>query len=203
MSFPAALPALLVLAGVVAGTFLPAPLALPAAALIVMGWAGAVTAFALRSLRALVVLVGVGFFATGSLPAIDASSRAVQSPLRTLYDEHLPPTESRPDPMVVEGRLRRDATPTDYGASLSIAAERAVIDGLTYGTAGGIRVSVGGTLVSGRIDAWRAGRRVRMPVLLRRPAPYLNPGCRIRRDGRPFAGLALLVTLHLTAALRD
>lgn len=64
MSFPAALPALLVLAGVVAGTFLPAPLALPAAALIVMGWAGAVTAFALRSLRALVVLVGVGFFAT-------------------------------------------------------------------------------------------------------------------------------------------
>ena len=93
------------LAGAVAGAFLPPPLALPTAALIVMGWAGAVTAFALRSLQALVVSLGVTFFATGSLLAIDASSRAIQSPLRTLYDEHLPPTESRPDPIVVEGRL--------------------------------------------------------------------------------------------------
>ena len=190
------------LAGVVAGTFLPVPLALPTAALIVMGWAGAVTAFALRSLRALVVSVGVAFFATGSLLAIDASSRAVQSPLRTLYDEHLPPTERRPDPMVIEGRLRRDAMPTDYGASLNIAAERAVIDGLTYGTAGGIRVSVGGTLVSGRIDAWRAGRRVRMPVLLRRPAPYLNPGVPDQEWRSAVRGTVLLGSVK-SAALVD
>ena len=35
------------------------------------------------------LLLGVAFVATGSLLAVEASSRAIQSPLRTLYDPHL------------------------------------------------------------------------------------------------------------------
>ncbi len=41
---------------------------------------------------------------------------------------------------------------------------------------GGILVTVVGSLAGDRIDDWRAGRRVRMPVMLRRPSRYLDPG---------------------------
>jgi competence protein ComEC len=41
---------------------------------------------------------------------------------------------------------------------------------------GGILVTVVGALATDRIDEWRAGRRVRMPVNLRRPSRYLDPG---------------------------
>ena len=41
---------------------------------------------------------------------------------------------------------------------------------------GGLLVTVVGSLAAGRVDEWRAGRRVRMPVQLHRPSRYLNPG---------------------------
>src|SRR3989441_1089350 len=41
---------------------------------------------------------------------------------------------------------------------------------------GGILVTVVGSLAGDRIGDWRAGRRVRMPVMLRRPSRYLDPG---------------------------
>src|SRR5262249_25419454 len=41
---------------------------------------------------------------------------------------------------------------------------------------GGVVVTVGGALAAERIDEWRAGRRVRVPVQLHRPARYLDPG---------------------------
>src|SRR5204862_3341678 len=41
---------------------------------------------------------------------------------------------------------------------------------------GGIVVTVAGSLATDRLDEWRAGRLVRMPVQLRRPSRYLNPG---------------------------
>src|SRR6185295_2123111 len=101
---------------------------------------------------------------------------------------------------IVEGVLRADAAPSDAGVSLSVH-----VDGLLRNAAapvvrlkpdatasdatvpvasgfsrtsasGGILVTVVGTLAADRIDDWRAGRRVRMPVMLRRPSRYLNPG---------------------------
>ncbi|MEO8260683.1 MAG: DNA internalization-related competence protein ComEC/Rec2 [Acidobacteriota bacterium] len=98
---------------------------------------------------------------------------------------------------VVSGRLRADAAPTATGVSLSVE-----IDSMTrrlgpgaasrpgpgrspsgdpaapdseLAVAGGIVVTVIGAFAAERIDAWRAGRRIRMPVQLRRPARYLNP----------------------------
>src|SRR3989454_517071 len=41
---------------------------------------------------------------------------------------------------------------------------------------GGVLVTVVGSLAADRVDDWRAGRRVRMPVMLRRPSRYLDPG---------------------------
>lgn len=37
-------------------------------------------------------------------------------------------------------------------------------------------MTVVGALATERIDEWRAGRRVRLPVMLRRPSRYLDPG---------------------------
>jgi competence protein ComEC len=42
--------------------------------------------------------------------------------------------------------------------------------------AGGIVVTVVGSLAAERIGDWRAGRRVRLPVTLHRPSRYLDPG---------------------------
>jgi competence protein ComEC len=41
---------------------------------------------------------------------------------------------------------------------------------------GGIVVTVVGSLAAERMDEWRAGRRVRLPVMLHRPSRYLDPG---------------------------
>ena len=75
---------------------------------------------------------------------------------------------------VVRGRLRTDAALTPSGVSLSVDVEG--LEGRDGETTGGIIVTVAGSLATDRLDEWRAGRLVRMPVQLRRPSRYLNPG---------------------------
>jgi competence protein ComEC len=97
---------------------------------------------------------------------------------------------------VVEGTLRADASPTESGVSLGVDvdvversapafAERIGQESfsrpsspsrLSGAARGGIAVTVVGALAADRIGDWRAGRRVRMPVQLRRPSRYLDPG---------------------------
>jgi competence protein ComEC len=107
---------------------------------------------------------------------------------------------------VVRGALRADAAPGDAGVSLSVAVEglegqegregQASLVGqvgrvaehaedsttqrrpgpIGPGTVGGIVVTVVGSLAAARMDEWRAGRRVRLPVQLHRPSRYLDPG---------------------------
>lgn len=88
--------------------------------------------------------------------------------------------------MHVTGRLRSDASPGASGVTLSLEVDRVEEVGpvLREGAAekgarplsGGILVTVVGTIARDRLDEWRAGRRVRMPVQLRRPSRYLDPG---------------------------
>ena len=101
---------------------------------------------------------------------------------------------------VVRGTLRSDAAPSAGGVSLSVdveglegrdgqdaqvgqAGEAGVVRSAalsgprdTPRITGGIIVTVVGSLATARIDDWRAGRRVRIPVQLRRPSRYLDPG---------------------------
>jgi competence protein ComEC len=102
---------------------------------------------------------------------------------------------------VVEGVLRSDAARTESGVSLSVQVDgmerpegstrsakafafaEAMADGrslaqsrLAERTTGGILVTVVGSLAAERMGGWRAGRRVRVPVQLRRPSRYLDPG---------------------------
>ena len=104
---------------------------------------------------------------------------------------------------VVEGLLRADAAQTSSGVSLSLAIDtvapaatlsrgqadprRSVSVSSRWGwgpsaiekkslSHSGILVTVVGSLATDLIGDWRAGRRVRMPVQLRRPSRYLDPG---------------------------
>jgi competence protein ComEC len=72
----------------------------------------------------------------------------------------------------LEGTLREDASVTPYGASFAMVVER--VDAM--GTAGGVRLSIGGSLAAAASGQWRRGRRVRVVALLRFPTAYRNPG---------------------------
>ena len=119
------------------------------------------------------VAIAALFFAGGSMLGADAWRRAWRPPLRIAFEQIAERDEAF---MVVEGVLRGDAAPTAAGASLSIDVEVARSPGGGGQASGGILVTVVGALAQERLNDWRAGRRVRMPVALRRPSRYLDPG---------------------------
>ncbi len=76
----------------------------------------------------------------------------------------------------VEGRLTEDASLSPSGVALAMDVDRLRLGGVTYPVAGGVRATVVGELALGRYGRWMAGRRVRMPMQLRRPSRYFDPG---------------------------
>ncbi|MGH9196970.1 MAG: DUF4131 domain-containing protein, partial [Acidimicrobiia bacterium] len=105
--------------------------------------------------------------------------------LRQLNEE--PPAH----PVVVEGRLRKDAFPTDHGVVVDLAAQALRRAGLDQPTSGGVRITVGGGRSADRLGEWRAGRTVRLRTVLRVPAVYRNPGVRNERAALARHGIQL------------
>jgi competence protein ComEC len=114
-----------------------------------------------------VTSVTVGFLLVGIALGAAAAERVYNPPLLAWYAARL-----RSEPVVLEGVLREDAAPTPYGASIVVDVERVG----TEATAGGVRLSIAGTLAGRSIGEWRRGRRVRLPAQLRRPTEHRNPG---------------------------
>src|SRR5207237_3685340 len=86
------------------------------------------------------------------------------------------------------GRASRDT------GSASLSGERPA--------AGGILVTVTGTLAANEMTAWRAGRHVRLPVQLHRGARYLDPGVPDHERALARRGTTLVGTVK-SAALVD
>jgi competence protein ComEC len=80
------------------------------------------------------------------------------------------------EPVVLEGVLRDDAVPTEFGVGCTMTAERARRGAVWRPVAGGMRLTIGGAGASASHGAWRAGRRLRVTATLRRPLPYRNFG---------------------------
>jgi competence protein ComEC len=121
--------------------------------------------------------------ATCVLLGAEAQYRALHPPIRQLLEEHLGGFaigtlgDDRHDtPIEIEGRLLSDATVREDGASLRVRLRHVRLDSCPEPADGGVSISVAGGLVASAADAWRAGRIVRMPAVLRRPARYLNDG---------------------------
>ena len=141
--------------------------------------------------RWLVACVAIAFASGGALLSSDAWMRARSSTLRQTFDEAAAVERAHADAehrfmpedpsafAVVDGVLRADASPSLSGVSLSLDVNRIApiaIPGTARDVSGGLLRTVGGALSVDRLNDWRAGRRVRLPVELRRPSRYLDAG---------------------------
>ena len=207
MRVPLASPAVAVVAGVTLGWTHPG-LADSVARLVVLGaLAAAVGACSGRAQRPFVAACLAGFLSVGYV--LGSMAAAKVEDVETGWRSRDAADGDRSGPVVVAGRLIRDATRTDYGASLSLAVDHVETRAGTTPVHGGLRASVGGVFVDDRLPAWRAGRRLRLPVTLR-PAPrFLNPGTGDRRRALAERGVfrlgsvksALLVEVIAPASL--
>lgn len=124
-----------------------------------------------------------GLAALAALLASASHDGALHPPLRTLLEQRLGgfaiegvEAPRHDTPIVVEGRLVSDAAITESGALLRLQVERVWIGPCPEPAPGGASLTVGGALAAAAVGDWRAGRRIRAPALLRRPARYLNAG---------------------------
>ncbi len=190
MPAPAILPAFATIAGIAAGVLLPwaarpaivslIALVVSAALLWRAGWERTSVAFA-----------ALGFCAAGVLLGASQISSATHSPLREFFDQdHAVATA----PVVVEGTLRADAVPTEYGAAMVLDVRRVRTPCGWLPARGGLRVAVNGSLANGLLDRWRAGRVVRAPVLLRLPSAYRDPGVPDEAFAMARRGIALVAS---------
>ena len=190
MTNPAAPAAVALLAGVVAGVWLPLPLFGVRVVLVVV-WALAVMMVVTRRAgSALVALMLVAGFSTGGLQlGVTGYTAAVATPLARWFADQPGADTGRVGPVLLEGRLRADATSTDYGVALRLTVGRVGRAGSMRTTSGDVRLSVGGGRWSDRVAGWRAGR---VYASLRAPAAYRNPGVADQARRQAMRGTALI-----------
>lgn len=175
--------ALAIVAGVAAGVFghslfaAYAPWGLVLCGLVAFG------AMARHRHRVALVAGLAGLAAISVLVAAAAEEDAMHPPLRTLLEQRAGGFSIDDElaigsigPITIEGRLREDAALTESGASLTLDVEQIWLAVCPEPVRGGVLLSVSGGLAASVIGGWRAGRVVRLPVTLRRPARYLNDG---------------------------
>ena len=218
----AAIPAAALLAGAAFGLYVPEPHFLLLYLALSTSVAGAIGGWGLHDRVLLVASVSLGFLVGGSLLSSVGWQRAWRPPLRAVFERlareerEVAAAQGRRMPdddeafAVVEGVLRADAARTESGVSLSVMVEglegregvarRAGLSGPPV--SGGLLVTVVGSLAADRLDAWRAGRRVRMPVMLRRPSRYLDPGVPDHEQALARSGTTLVGTVK-SGALVD
>jgi competence protein ComEC len=81
-------------------------------------------------------------------------------------------------------------------------AQERLVEGRARSGQGGISITVVGSLAATALDDWRAGRRVRIPVALRRPSRYLDPGVPDHERALARRGISLVGTVK-SGALVD
>ncbi len=198
--------AVAVAAGMAAGVFLD-PSFTPVVPWVIVAAGGTAIAAASagwpRTLRA---TAGLALAGAMSLVGAGAQDRAWHPPVRTLLEQRIGGFDidgvdaARPDaPILVEARLLADAWPTDVGAAMRVEVARVWLGPTPERAPGGVSISVGGALAAERLGDWRAGRVIRAPVLLRRPARYLDAGVPDEERLLARRGIALVGTVKSAA----
>jgi competence protein ComEC len=220
----AAIPAAALLAGSAIGLLFRDPPIVFAYVLLAASVAGATSAWVLAHRFVFAVSIALGFLVGGALLSSTEWQRAWRPSLRKAFEElarherRAAALEGRVSPeddsafAVIQGMLRADAAVTETGASLRIVVDR-IEQGrwpasrpqsgpATEVACGGVEATVVGTFAADRIGEWRAGRRVRLPVQLRRPARYLDPGVADQERALARRGVTLVATVK-SGALVD
>ena len=176
MRTPAAVSVCSMLAGGVVGLVAGVPPPLAAATAILLSWAAALALLLARSTRAFIPVLAVSFAASGWVLAAVADREACRPRVLDHWKG-----AARDGPLVIEGRLRADATPSAGGIGLDLGVLAVGAGDARASSSGGVRVSVNGEMAANRAEEWRAGRTVSLPAQLREATRYRNPGV---ADGR-------------------
>lgn len=130
-----------------------------------------------------IAAVAIGCALAGVSLGVAGARAAYRPGLLMWFDARAP--DDRDSPAVLEGVLREDASRSPFGASITLDVTCVLSPSRDAGLKarrtpgpirGGVRLSIVGAAAASRIGDWRAGRRVRLPALLRRPTPFGNPG---------------------------
>jgi competence protein ComEC len=198
--------ALALAAGLAGGVLIDTPLTVAASIALAAGWLLAALAYARAWPRVVLAAVVLAMLGAGWLFGAHAVDRALHPPLRSLLEQRVggfaieaAPGSRAEEPFVIEGRLLADAQPTETGAVLRLRVERIWIGPCPEPAAGGVSVGVSGALHAAHLAEWTAGRTVRAPALLRRPAVYLNDGLPDQERALARRGIALVGTIKSAA----
>ena len=211
---PAVIPAAGLLAGASIGLTMPVLWPRGALAVFIVFVVLTTAAWFVQGPRVFAACVGLAFAAGASLLAAKDTFESTHTSLiaafnaeaeieRAAFDENgrAPPLEI-PVQAFVAGVLRSDASLADAGVSVVIDVETFEAGTVRRRVRGGVSAIVVGSLAANRVSEWRAGRRVRAPVQLRRPARYLNPGVPDRERTLNRQGIVLVGTVK-SGALVD
>lgn len=185
MAHAALVPALSLIAGIVLGVWGSLPAWLGVGWLVAACAASAWAYFARRP-RLLIACVVVGWAAAGLVLGSRADAAARDPPIRRLL-----PADGD-TPVVLTGTLVQDAAWSPTGVSLTLRAREWRRDGQVVGVDDGVVVTVGGDPDAARVEAWTAGRLVRLPAWLRVPTRYLDDGVPDHRLALARRGIALV-----------
>ncbi len=182
MPLAATVPAVSLIIGVLIGSHIPDghPAFLePGLGLLLFA---ATVAFLTRRSRIFLLSASAGYVLSGVGLSARAHDLALRSSLVQSLETSgfLAPSAGAPaghvEPVVIEGTLREDASASPSGVRLSLNVDHMSTNHKTSGVSGGVLLSVSGQQARSHVDEWRAGRRIRSPATLRRPARFLNPG---------------------------
>ena len=146
-----------------------------------------------------------GAMAAGWLLGSSSVDRAMNPPLRVLLEQRRGgfamdgADVRREEPIVIEGRILRDAARVETGIALRVAIERVFLGPCPEAADGGVALTVTGALGDAALGEWTTGRRVRLPALLRRPARYLDWGVPDQERAMARRGIALVGTVKSAA----
>ena len=187
--------ALVVLAGAAAGVTTPAATPADALACALLLASLALAAGRGAPARALVLAALLcGATAHGAL----ARERALAPPLLAWFDAAAGSGDRAAGVVPIDGYLRTDAALVEGGVRLTIdVTSLRADDGGWIRAPGRVQAHVAGTLAAAQASAWTAGRRIRAPVLLRRPPVAVNPG------GPNLLWQALRRPFDLTGAIKS
>ena len=197
--------ALLLAAGLAAGLHLDLSLARLPFLVMALSVASAIHA-RVQGLQVISRLMwAVAVTAGAMLHSMHAVDRAERAPIRAWLEARLGPGALDPvaprleEPVRLRGWLTRDGALTEAGALLHLRVSQVSVGGAWEPTDGGVSITVAGTQAAGHVAGWRAGREVELPVLLRRPARYLNQGVPDGERALALRGTALVGTVKSAA----
>jgi competence protein ComEC len=181
----------------VAGCFAPGAWEAGASCLAVL-WGLALASYTQHEDRITVPAALIAFAAAGWTLAVLDANAALNTSLRAcLLREHGPAAilDEAGDPVELTARLGADAARLPGGVRLDLEASAVTVDGREFHAEGGVLATVAGEVPPERVEEWRAGRLVRLPVLLRRPSRYMDPGVpdhelALARRGVTLVGIA-------------